>query len=322
MNSSNKKKITILSVKIFIMIIISIIIGYGVNYKKDDIWKVRINATPNTSLIYKLGMADVILKKLLVKPDPSTETYNIIASNLSPIKLKVTENNPYVSKLDLSENLIFMEFKNKEASSVNIDEIINLINQEIKKYINKINKDHYKIATEKKINFNQMKINKLQSLLKTYKDDKNDQTYETLTNDDVDKIAETILNSIEGNNKTNLIDRNYSKFFEDFSKKYSVLLYSHRPNLEIALEQLEVYDPEKDDFMIMELKRLMQNTQSEEFFSDYGIQRTLYNKPSLSITAFGIFIFIFIINFLVTFLYKKILPKHLKRKINFLLDLT
>ena len=322
MNSSNKKKITILGIKIFIMIIISIIIGYGANYKKDDIWKVRINAAPNTSLMYKLGMVDEILKKLLVKPDPSKETYRIIASNLEPIKFKVTEKNPYISKLDLSEDLIFMEFKNKEASSVNIDEIINLINQEIKKHINKTNENLYKIATEKKINFNQMKINKLQSLLEIYKTKKNDQNYETLTNDDVDKIATSVLNSIEGSNKSKLIDRNYSEFFEDFLKKYSVLLYSHRPNIGIALEQLEVYDPEKDDFLIMELKRLMQNTQSEEFFSNYGIQRTLYNKPSLSITVLGIFILIFIINFLVTFLYKKILPKHLKRKINFLLDLT
>jgi hypothetical protein len=322
MNSSNKKKITIFGIKIFIMIIISIIIGYGVNYGKDDIWKVRINATPNTSLMYELGMADVILKRLLVKPDPSTGTYRIIASNLMPVKFKVTEKYSYISQLDLSENLIFMEFKNKEASSVNIDEIINFINQEIRKIINKANEKHYKIATEKKINFNKMKINKLESLLKTYETEKNDQKYETLNNDDVGMIAESILNSIEGSNKANLIDRNYSKFFEDFSKKYSVLLFSHRPNIEIALEQLETFDPEKEDFMIMELKRIMQNTQSEEFFNDYGIQRTLYNKPSLYITVFGIFIIIFIINFLVTFLYKKILPKHLKRKINFLLDLT
>ena len=322
MKNIKKKKLTYFSLKIVIILILSIVISYGITNKKDDIWKVRINSIPNTILIYNLDMSDVLLKKLLVKPETSKDTYRVVASNLKPIELKVINEIQHLVKLELNENLIFMEFKNKEITDDSVSEVINLINQEIKKYIRNSIDRYYLLATEKKINFNQMKISKLTALLNTYKNEKGIIEYDKLKTGDVDKIAGTILNSVEGKNKSDLIDNNYSEFFLDFSNKYSILLGSHRPNIKIAIQQLESYDPEKDDFIILELQRLMQKTNNEKFFVNYGIDKKLHNKPSLYMSTFGIFLLLIIINFLFIFLYRKSSPKHLKGKISSLLDLT
>ena len=322
MNNLNKKKLINLVSKLLTILILSIIIGLFISKKEDGILKVRIKSAPNTLLAYNLGMADVLLIKLLVKPENSKKTYQMIAESLRPIELKVLSQISYLTKLELSENLVFMQFKNKDINNDSaILEVMNLINTEIEQDIHKLINRYYYLAIEKKINFNQMKINKLSALLSTYRNGKGEIDYETINSADVDRISSTILQSIEGSNKKSLIDDSYSEFFQDFSSKYNDLLFLHKPNIEIALEQLKSYNPEKDDFIILELTRLVDKAKVEKFFVNYGVQKTLSNKPSLYVTSLGIFILLITTYFLIIFLKKKIFSKHLKRKISSLLDL-
>ena len=322
MNNLKKKKLINLVFKLLTILILSIIIGLFISKKEDGILKVRIKSAPNTLLAYNLGMADVLLIKLLVKPENSKKTYQMIAESLRPIELKVLSQISYLTKLELSENLVFMQFKNKDINNDSaILEVMNLINTEIEQDIHKLINRYYYLAIEKKINFNQMKINKLSALLSTYRNGKGEIDYETINSAEVDRISSTILQSIEGSNKKSLIDDSYSEFFQDFSSKYNDLLFLHKPNIEIALEQLKSYNPEKDDFIILELTRLVDKAKVEKFFVNYGVQKTLSNKPSLYVSSLGIFILLIITYFLIIFLKQKVFSKHLKKKISSLLDL-
>ena len=306
MNNLKKKKLINLVFKLLTILILSIIIGLFISKKEDGILKVRIKSAPNTLLAYNLGMADVLLIKLLVKPENSKKTYQMIAESLRPIELKVLSQISYLTKLELSENLVFMQFKNKDINNDSaILEVMNLINTEIEQDIHKLINRYYYLAIEKKINFNQMKINKLSALLSTYRNGKGEIDYETINSAEVDRISSTILQSIEGSNKKSLIDDSYSEFFQDFSSKYNDLLFLHKPNIEIALEQLNSYNPEKDDFIILELTRLLDKAKIEKFFVNYGVQKTLSNKPSLYVSSLGIFILLIITYFLIIFLLQK-----------------
>lgn len=326
-----KQKIFNIFFKLMGIIFISVILGFSYNKIVDNRWTYQVSVKISDKLLSNLRQFDNLLVYLAIKPlNKSIDHY--VIRDLNEYSSSVIKKFPFITNITLTQKYFVITSKNKKLNQDDLNELKNYVNNSIKNYIIKSAKDFYKDGINKHEDYRLLQIQKITDFVSLYDKliEEKVKEYERFTDDNeelqeqtVDSFNSVIVRIIDDFNimlKNPSDEDNLENRLLKISKKRDLVNTKIvRENVDILISQLKKNNVSQDIFFV-ELRRLMEAINKEDFFVSIKTSKVSNKKASLSTSILAFFVVILSIAILIIYLVSIFSKKSLQKKIVSLLN--